>query len=458
MSETTVMTVDELVKRSKAAQAKFANATQEQADAAARAMCKVIYDNQVMLGTMAAEETRMGDIDHKIAKCRNKSSLIWHTLKGKKSVGIINRDDEKKIIEVAKPMGVVASVIPSTNPVVTPMSNAAFAFKTRNSIIFAPHPRAINLTKVVVELFRGELKKLGLPEDLALGLESVSIEGTNELMAKSDVIIATGGMAMVKSAYSSGKPAYGVGAGNVQAIVDTDADLEDAAKKVIIGRSFDNGLICLGEQTVFVQANQYDEFVKVMEASGAHYVSDEAEVNKVREGIFPDQGMMNRHIVGLNAVDAAKVIGIDVPDTTKVILVKGTKPGHGDVLNREKMVPVLTIIPYNTFEEGVEMMVENLEHEGKGHSVVVHTNTPAHAELVGLSCCVSRCVVNQPAGTTGGGSPTNGYGATTTLGCGSWGNNSFSGNLGYEHLMNITRIGYPLEKSYMETPEVAWED
>ncbi len=458
MSEVKVATVGELIKRSKVAQEQFAHATQEQADAAAKAMCKVIYDNQVMLGTMAAEETRMGDLDHKIAKCRNKSSLIWHTLKGKKSVGVISDDKVNCIKEIAKPMGVVASVIPSTNPVVTPMSNSAFALKTRNSIIFAPHPRAVELTKVVVDLQRAELKKLGLPEDLVLGLESVSIEGTNELMSGADVIIATGGMAMVKSAYSSGKPAYGVGAGNVQVIVDTDADLNDAAAKIITGRSFDNGLICLGEQTVFVQSQQYDALVEAMEANGAHYVSDEKEVDAIREGIFPESGPMSRDIVGKNAVEAAEIFGIKVSDDTKVILVKGTNPGHEDVLCREKMVPVLTIIPYNTFEEGVAMMNVNLDHEGKGHSVGVHTNTPAHAEYVGEQCCVSRCIVNQPCGTTGGGSPTNGFGATTTLGCGTWGNNSFSGNLGYEHLMNITRVGYPFEKSYMPNPEMAWED
>ncbi len=458
MNETNVLTVEELIKKSKAAQVAFANATQEQADAAAKAMCKVIYDNQVELGTMAANDTAMGDVEHKIAKCRNKSSLIWHSLKGKKSVGIINRDEDKRIYEVAKPMGVVASVIPSTNPVVTPMSNAAFALKTRNSIIFAPHPRAVNLTKVVVHLLREELGRLNLPKDLVLGLESVSIEGTSELMSKSDVIIATGGMGMVKSAYSSGKPAYGVGAGNVQAIVDTDANLEDAAQKIITGRYFDNGLICLGEQCVFVHESQYDEFVATMIDNGCHYISDEAEVEKVREGVFPAKGPLNRHIVGLNAVDAAKVIGIEVPEATKVLLVKGTKAGSEDILNREKMVPVLTILPYKDFKQGVDMMVENLAYEGIGHSVVVHTNSKENAEYVGITCSVSRCIVNQASGTTGGGSPTNGYGATTTLGCGSWGNNSFSGNLGYEQLMNITRIGYPLDESYLPRPEMAWED
>lgn len=245
-------TVEELVLRSRAAQEQFAFATQEEADAAARAICKVIYDNAEMLGPMAAEETRLGSVADKITKCRMKSALIWNSLKGKKSVGIINRIEDRRMIEIAKPMGVVASIVPSTNPVVTPMSNAAFALKTRNSVIFAPHPRAVKCTKLLVDMFRTELAKLGFPEDLVLGLKQVSIEDSGRLMSSADVIVATGGMGMVKAAYSSGKPAFGVGAGNVQCIVDRDVDLADAVSKIIIGRSFDNGLICLGEQTAFV--------------------------------------------------------------------------------------------------------------------------------------------------------------------------------------------------------------
>ena len=184
------MTVKELIARSKAAQAEFAFATQEQADAAAKAICKVVYDNAEKLGPMAAEESRMGSEQDKIAKCRNKSALIWESLKGKKSCDIINRIEERRMIEVAKPVGVVASIIPSTNPVVTPMSNGAFALKCRNSVIFAPHPRAVKCTKLLVEMFRAELKKLGLPEDLVLGLEEVSNDLTSELMSAADMVVA----------------------------------------------------------------------------------------------------------------------------------------------------------------------------------------------------------------------------------------------------------------------------
>lgn len=446
-----------LIARSKAAQKKFAFATQAQADAAARAICKITYDNAEMLGNKAAVETRMGNAEDKVTKCRNKSALIWNNIKDKKTVGIINELKEIRMLEIAKPMGVVASIVPSTNPVVTPMCNAAFALKTRNSIIFAPHPRAIECTKLLVKMYRDALAELGLPEDLVLTLEYVSVEDSGLLMSESDVIVATGGMGMVKAAYSSGKPAFGVGAGNVQCIVDEDVDLADAAAKIVAGRIFDYGLICLGEQTVFVPASRYNAFIAEMEKNGAHYISDEKELEKLREGIFPGAGAINRDVVGQSAEKIAEILGLTVPTGTRVLLAKGRALGAGDVLSREKMCPVLTVMPYDTFEEGVAGMVTNLEHEGKGHSIAVHSNTPAHVEYAATQCSVSRVIVNQPSGTTGGGSPTNGFTPTTTLGCGSWGNNSFSGNFNYVHLMNITRVGYPLNESYLPDFSMAWD-
>ena len=449
--------VEELIARSKAAQKQFEFATQEQADAASRMIFRVVYENAEMLGPLAAEETRMGSAQDKIAKCRNKSSLIWNNIKDKKTVGVIRRLEETRMLEIAKPMGVVASVVPSTNPVVTPMSNAGFALKTRNSIIFAPHPRAVKCTRLLVDMFREGLAKLGFPEDLVLMVDEISVTESSKLMSMADVVVATGGMGMVKSAYSSGKPALGVGQGNVQCIVDRDADLDDAAAKIIIGRAFDNGLICLGEQTVFVPEEKFDAFIEAFNKAGGYYISDPEETNKIREGLFPEDGDISRFVVGMYAPQVAEICGVKVPENTRVVGVTASAIGHGDTLCREKLCPVLNIMKYDTFENGVAMMVENLECEGKGHSIAVHSNTPEHVEYAAIQCSVSRCVVNQPCGTTGGGSPTNGFGATTTLGCGSWGNNSFSGNFNYDQLMNITRVGYPLDEPYMASPEAAWD-
>lgn len=457
MCEEKKSTVEELVARSKAAQKQFEFATQEQADMAARVICKVVFDNAEMLGKMAAEESRMGSVNDKIAKCRNKSALIWQSLKGKKTVGVINRIEEKKMLEVAKPMGVVAAIIPSTNPVVTPMGNAASALKTRNSIIFAPHPRAVKCTKLLVEMFQTELEKIGLPKDLVLGLEQVSIEDSGALMSMADVVVATGGPGMVKAAYSSGKPSLGVGQGNVQCIVDRDVELGEAAEKILAGRSFDNGLICLGEQTAFVPEEKFDAFVEEMKKHGGYYVDAPDQVGKVREGLFPEGGPISRDVVGLTAAQVGEKLGLDVPEDTRAIVVRAEGVGRAEQLCREKLCPVIAVYPYGTFEEGVAMMVENLEYEGKGHSIAIHSNTPEHVEYAAIECSVSRVIVNQPAGTTGGGSPTNGFTPTTTLGCGSWGNNSFSGNFNYEHLMNITRVGYPYEESYLPNPEMAWD-
>lgn len=453
-------TVEDLIERSKKAQQKFEFATQEQVDAAAKAICKAVYDNAEMLGKLAVEDSRMGKVEDKVSKCIAKSSLIWKDMKGKKTVGIIGKDEEKHLYKVAKPMGVVASIIPSTNPVVTPMSNAAFAVKTRNSIIFAPHPRGIKCCHAVVTLFREALKKLGFPEDLVLEVDEVSMENSNKLMQLADVIVATGGMGMVKAAYSSGKPAYGVGQGNVQCIVDTDVDIKKVAANIVLGRGFDYGLICLGEQTAYIPVSIFDEFLKEFKAAGAYYVDDPEKVDIVRRGLFPEVGgPISRKVVGLSPAQIGKIIGLEgVPESAHVLAVHGTKPGCEDDLNREKMCPVINIIPYEgSFEDAVNMALINLDYEGKGHSVVVHSNTPAHVEYAALHCPVSRLVVNQPCGTTGGGSPTNGFTPTTTLGCGSWGNNSFSGNFTFKLLMNITRVGYPLEQSYLPDPAKAWD-
>lgn len=448
--------VAEVVSKAKAAQKQFEFASQEQADAAARAVCKIIYDNAERLAALAVEETAMGNYVDKIAKCRTKSQLIWNYIKDKKTVGIISRDEELKILEVAKPMGVVASVIPSTNPVVTPMSNAANALKTRNAVIFSPHPKANRCTRECTRLFREELEKLGLPADLVQTLDKPDRQDSAELMHAADIVVATGGSGLVKRAYSSGRPAVGVGPGNVQCIVDSDVDLGKAAADIILGRSFDNGLICLGEQTAFVPESKFDEFVSELCARGTYYIDDEKLANQLREAIFPDGGPINRDITGQSAEKVAEIAGLQVPENTRMIAVKAAHAGSSEQLCREKMCPVITLIPYSSFEEGVDMMCENLEFEGKGHSISVHSNTQEHVELAAIRCCVSRVIVNQPAGTTGGGSYLNGFIPTTTLGCGSWGGNSFSGNFNYTHLMNISRVGFPYEKTNVPPTEEIW--
>lgn len=400
----------------------------------------------------------MGNYADKVVKCRTKTQLIWNYMKGKKTVGVISRDEKTKMLEVAKPMGVVASVIPSTNPIVTPMSNAACALKTRNSIVFSPHPKANRCTMEAVRLFQAELEKLGLPKDLVLTLEYPDKEESTRIMSLADITVATGGSGLVRRAYSSGKPAIGVGPGNVQCIVDDDVNLGKAADDVISGRIFDNGLICLGEQTVFVPISKYDAFVAELQCRGTYYVDNPAEKEKIRNAIFPNGGPINRDITGQDVMKVAEIAQIEVPAGTRMIAVKGDAVGEAEQLCREKMCPVLTLIPYETFEEGVDMMCQNLEFEGKGHSVGVHSNNQEHIEYAAIKCPVTRVIINQPTGTTGGGAYNNCFIPTTTLGCGSWGGNSFSDNFNYRHLLNISHVGFPHENTLVPSAEEIWAD
>ena len=458
--EETSAYIASLVARARTAQAILNDYTQEQVD---KLVAMIAYEMTRLpvrqaLSDLALAETELGDIPSKLAKIETKVKGVYNDIKHEKTVGIVERDEAKGLVRIKKPAGVIGALIPSTQPEMIPITATEMGIKTRNATIFAPHPRAVKCTKLLVEMFRAELKKLGLPEDLVLGLEEVSNDLTSELMSAADMVVATGGMGMVKAAYSSGKPAIGVGQGNVQCIIDEDADIADAVGKIIIGRAFDNGLICLGEQTVFVPEDKEAEFVAEMKKQGGYLVEGEENVDKLREGLFPGGGAFSRVVVGMFADQVSDEIGLGAPKGTRVLFAKAKALGAGDVLCREKLCPVIAYMTYKTFKEGVAMMEANLDHEGKGHSIAVHSNTPENVEYAAIRCCVSRVVVNQPSGTTGGGSPTNGFTPTTTLGCGTWGNNSFAGNLNYEQFINITRVGYPFDESYLPDTDKAFED
>lgn len=449
--------IKELVQRSGNAQEKYAHATQEEADKAARAICKVVNDNAEYLAELAVKETGMGVYEDKITKCRTKSRLIWNNLKDKKSVGVLQYLADRKIAEVAKPMGVVCCIAPCTNPVVTPMSNCAFALKCRNSVIIAPHPRAKECTKVLTEMFRNELSKLGLPEDLILTVEEPSLQRSTLLMQAVDVIIATGGMGMVRSAYSSGRPAYGVGAGNVQCIIDKGVDYLRAAEDIILGRTFDNGIICLAEQSVIIPAEDRDKIIEALETKGA-FLINRKQTARLREVLFPEGGAINKKVVGQSVEYIARLAEIRIPAGTKALLAEAEGAGKRDVLSREKMCPVLALYESGTFEEAVGIALQNLLGEGKGHSTVVHSQNEEHIGYAQEMLPVSRLIINQPSGTSGGGSWYNGYTPTTTLGCGTWGNNSISDNFNYTHLMNITRVGYKDENAAIPSDDEIWTE
>jgi succinate-semialdehyde dehydrogenase len=449
--------VDLMLAKARKAQVEFEEFNQQEIDAVVKAIAKAVFDNAKELARMAVEETRMGNYEDKFKKKAGKARILWHSLKGKKSVGIIGYDEKSGIALVAKPMGVVGAVTPCTNPVVTPMCNAMFALKGRNAIIIAPHPRAKKCGKYVVGLFNAALAKLGAPESLIQVIEEPSIELTNELMKKVDVVVATGGMAMVKSAYSSGKPAFGVGVGNVQVIIDGDADIKDAVPKIVTGRAFDNGIICSAEQTVIVPETKYEQVLAELEKNFCHVIRNKEQTDKLREVLFAG-GVANKDVIGQSAVTIAKLAGIDVPENTMVIVVTATGIGPADLLCKEKMCPVLSILTYKDFKEAVAIAQANLNYEGNGHTVTIHSDNKENIEYAANNLSVSRILINQICATSNGGSFFNGLAATTTLGCGSWGNNSISENLDYKHLVNISRIAYYKKDSKVPSDSELWGD
>lgn len=447
--------IDTYIERARKAQAEFEKMSQEQVDKAVQTIGRVVYENARYLAEIAVEETGMGNVEDKYAKNRQKAGIVWNNLRGKKSRGILETDSTTGITTVAKPMGVVAAITPCTNPIVTPMSNAMFALKCGNAIIITPHHRSVKCSTKTVEMINAELAKLGMPENLIQILREHSRENTRNLISTADVVVATGGPGMVNAAYSSGRPALGVGAGNVQCIIDEGYDYKEAVPKIIKGRAYDYGIICSAEQSVICPEKDFDNVMAEFEANGAYVVRDADELEKVRGALFED-GKANRHSVGQSCQKVAELAGIDIPDDTKVIVAVADGTGKTDVLGGEKMAPVISAYPYKNLDDAIRIAAENLEKDGKGHSVSFHSDSEEHIAKIGESLCVSRFVINQCSANSAGGSYFNGLNPTNTLGCGSWGHNSISENLNYHHLMNVSRIARYMPNNHVPSDEELW--
>ena len=448
--------LNELIANARAAQKVFATFSQEMVDAAARAVGKAVYDRAEELAHMAVEETGMGRVESKVAKCRNKSKITWWRMKNKKSRGIIRRDEVNGILEVAKPIGVVGCVTATTNPVINPMHNAMCALKCGNAVIICPHPHAKKVGAYVVELMNKALDELGMPKNLVQIIKEPTMELSAGLMSAADLCICTGGPGLVKVAYSSGKPALGVGQGNVQVLVDRDVDYDEAAKMIIAGRTFDNGVLCTCEQNVICPKDKAGEMIAALKANGAYYIDNQEEADKVRNSAFPN-GIFNKEWTGTTVQEMAELAALEnVPQDAKVIVSCTKGYAKDEVLAKEKLFPLLALFTYDTWEECMEIARANLTMEGMGHSVVIHSNTTEHIEAVPSVVDVSRYAVNQVGGTALGGAMDNGLNPTTTLGCGTWGNNIISENLWFTHLMNVSRISYRVPDMYVPTDEEIW--
>jgi len=433
--------LDDMMAKSRAALKVLENYDQEQIDALCKAACLAFKNHAVEMSKEVIEETRLGNYEHKIIKNTGTPDGIWSAIKGKKSVGIIEDDPEHGIMYVGRPKGVVVVVAPTTNPNITALCNGVLSVKGRNTCIICSHPRAKKTTMNTVRIMSEAMEKLGAPKHIIQAVEDPSVELTQKMMSLGDVIIATGGMAMVKAAYSSGKPAYGVGSGNSQALFDRDADFKEAVGMVVLGRGFDNGQVCACNQSAIVPKEKFDETVALFKENGAYYIDDPAEIAKIRETVFKN-GVHNTEVVGQSAFRVAEMAGIKVPENTSILVVKGdpAKVGADELLCGEKMCPVLIAIPYGDFDEGLNIVKQNLLHSGAGHSSCIYSHTQANIDKMAEIMPVCRILVNQPGVAAGNAFGNNAMIPTSTLGCGSYGNNSLDENLNYEHLINITKV------------------
>lgn len=451
--------IDGLIENARKAQAALEYYTQEQTDALVRAIGKVIYDNRELLSKEAIEETGLGVYAGKVAKHAVVTTNHWAYMKDKPSVGLIDVDEANGIYTFGKPMGVIACITPTTNPTTTAIGNSMCAIKCRNAVIVAPHPKAKMCTSHAVALMNEAIVALGGPENLIQAIEEPSLPLTSELMQKVDVIVATGGGAMVKSAYSSGKPSYGVGPGNVQIIVDRGYDnYPSMVAKIMGSRMYDNGMPCTGEQSLIMPEEEADEIIKMFEEKGCFMITDPTDVQKLREAIFKKgfDGPINVDIVGQPAEAVAKYAGVEVPEGTKLLMVNLDKCGREDVLCREIMAPVIRCYGYKEFDDAIMIAKTNLLMEGAGHSSGIYSNNDENILKAGKEIPVCRFMVCQANSSVAGNTFSNGLVPTISIGCGSWGNNSISENLSYSHLMNKTRVSYIIKDAPNPTVDEIW--
>lgn len=444
------MTIEEMVQRARVAMEEINGYDQERVDKMLYTISKAVFEQAEPLAKLAVEETRLGRLDHKIGKNQGMATNIFASLKNKASVGVIREIPEEGLVEIAHPRGVIGSVTPTTNPTITPLGNGLMALKGKNAMIVSPHPRSKKTTKETIELMREALVSVGAPRDLLQVIEEPSIELSQELMKAVDLIVATGGPGLVKSAYSSGHPAYGVGPGNVQAILDRDFDVEAAAELSVIGRSFDNGIVCACQQSLIYPQEKAEEVFEALRGKQAAVVTDKADLEKLRNTLFLD-GKANPAMIGQDPQVIANEAGVQIPKDSRIIAVKVEAVGSEELFCKEKMAPVLALKSYDDFEEAVAFAQENLMLEGSGHSAGLFSHNKEHQLYAGKVLPVSRLVVNQPT-IDAGGSPANGLSPTVSLGCGSWGNNIISENLNYTHLINISRVALPIPPKHDGNP------
>jgi sulfoacetaldehyde dehydrogenase len=447
--------IDDLIYKAKAAQRAIEFWSQERVDEMVLAVGWENYksDNAKAIAQLAVEETGMGLFEHKVLKHQNKTLGVLRDLKGIKTVGVIETDEKKGLIKIAKPVGVIGALIPVTNCEATLPVKALYSLKTRNAIIFAPHPKAKKTAKLVCEKMWDGLSKVGAPKDLIQTIDDPTIELSQELMGKVDLVVATGGGPMVKSAYSSGTPAYGVGAGNAVVIVDETADLASAAEKIYKGKTFDNATSCSSENSVAIQETIYEAMIVELKKQGG-YLCDDSEREKLKKAMWPDDIHLNKDIVAQPVEKIASLAAIQIPEGTKFLMAEGKEVNKENPFCKEKLSLVLAVWKYNQFEEAINLIEEITELNGQGHSCGIHTTREERIIELGTRVKVSRIMVNQSQSLGNSGNFNNGMPFTLTLGCGTWGGNITSENVNWKHYMNITWISKPIDVNRPSDEEI----
>ena len=450
--------VDALVKNGRKALAELESYTQEQIDELCKVCCLAFKEHAEALAAEAVAETGLGNVPDKIAKNTGSPDGVWYAIKGKKSVGIIGHDEKHHLTLVAHPKGIISCVIPTTNPNITILFNGVYALKGRNVIICAPHPRAKDSTVHTCEILSEALKKAGAPDNIFQCVEQPNIELTQMMMHASDTVLGTGGPGMVRAAYSSGKPAYGVGPGNSQTIFDPAYDdLNTAVAQTIFSNKFDNGIICACNRSFITPKAITAKVVDIMKEQKVFYVDDPAIRDRARELLFPNGlGAINGKPVGQSVQTIAKMLELEIPADTSIIVIKVDKYGTDEPLCREKMVPLAVHIEAEDVKDAIRIAKANLLMEGAGHSSVIHTRNKELVEYAACMLPVSRMLVNCPGVFSANPALTNGLVPTATLGCGSWAGCSVSENLGYEQLINISRIAYVYPDNEIPSSESIW--
>ncbi|QUI24026.1 aldehyde dehydrogenase family protein [Vallitalea pronyensis] len=435
-----------LIARAKAAQEIAEGYSQKQVDALVTAIAwdMVNVDNAKAVATLAIEESHLGNYEGKYGKLMKKVRGALRDMKDCKSVGVIERVPEKGLIKFAKPVGVIGALVPCTNPEATPVIKAMNAIKGRNAIVFAPHPRTKKTNKLIVDMMRATLKKHGAPEDLIVTIEEPSLDSSNELMKQCDLVVATGGAGMVKSAYSSGTPAYGVGAGNAVIIVDETADIKDAAHKIKLSKTFDFATSCSAENALVIVESVYDDLVAHLQAEGGHLATSE-EKTKLQSAMWED-GHLSRHIVAQPAGKIADLAGINIGEKEVFIMVEEDGVGPDYPFSGEKMSVVVTLYKVKDFDAAVAKVNDITGYQGAGHSCGIHTTDQDRVETLGNKVKVSRIMVRQPQCYANSGNWDNGMPFTLTLGCGTWGGNVSSENITWKQFINVTWVSEPIKE------------